>query len=74
MTFKTLNKKPDIICIQETWLKPTLDFVIRGYSGVHRGKSEVHGGGCETFFYSKRNTEYIVVEVWNKNSIKIVHF
>lgn len=72
MTFKTLNKKPDIICIQETWLKQTL--VIGGYSGVHRGRSEVHGGGCETFFYSKRKTEHIVVEVWNKNGIKIVHF
>lgn len=25
---KSLNKKPDVICIWETWLKPTLDFVL----------------------------------------------
>lgn len=59
MTFKTLNKKPDIICIQETWLKPTLDFVIRGYSGEHRGRSEVHGGGCETFFFIAKGKQNI---------------
>lgn len=26
---KGLRNKPDIICIQETWLKPTLDFGIK---------------------------------------------
>ena len=23
-----LMAKPDVVCIQETWLKPTLDFVV----------------------------------------------
>lgn len=31
---KELRKKPDVICIQETWLKPRLDFVIKGYESV----------------------------------------
>lgn len=26
--------KPDVICVQETWLKPNLDFRIVGYSAV----------------------------------------
>lgn len=26
--------KPDIVCIQETWLRPHLDFIIPGYESV----------------------------------------
>ncbi len=35
-----LTIKPDIICIQETWLKPHLDFILKGYNSVRsdRGK------------------------------------
>jgi len=29
-----LGKKPDIICVQETWLKNNLDFIIKGYNTV----------------------------------------
>ena len=45
---KILNKKPDIICIQETWLKPTFDFGIKGC--VCRGRRRGNGG--MTFFES----------------------
>lgn len=40
--------KPDVICIQETWLKPHLDFNIRGYK-VIRQHSDNGRGGCATF-------------------------
>ncbi len=35
-----LTIKPDIICIQETWLKPHLDFILKEYNSVRsdRGK------------------------------------
>jgi len=42
-------QKPDVICIQETWLRPNLDFLIQGYVGVHRDRSTGGGGGCATF-------------------------
>lgn len=29
-----LPSKPDVICVQETWLKPNLDFRIVGYVSV----------------------------------------
>ena len=38
--------KPDLICIQETWLKPCLDFVITGYVGVRKDRADSTGGGC----------------------------
>lgn len=42
----TLVEKPDIICVQETWLKPNLDFIIYGYLKVggvlHLSNREFH--------------------------------
>lgn len=37
---------PHIVCVQETWLKPTLDFVVRGYTEMMGGGG---GGGCAMF-------------------------
>ncbi len=37
---------PDVVCIQETWLKPNLEFVIHGYIGI-RNDRENGGGGEE---------------------------
>lgn len=31
-----LPAKPDVICLVETWLKPTQDFVIQGYVAVRK--------------------------------------
>ena len=40
---------PQIVCIQETWLKPCLDFVIPGYIGLRKDRSDAtQGGGCAT--------------------------
>ncbi len=41
--------KPDIICIQETWLWPHLDFIISGYESVRYDRNDNQGGGCTTF-------------------------
>lgn len=44
-----LNDKPDVICVQESWLKSSLDFVIKGYSSIRRDGVGGNGGGCVTF-------------------------
>lgn len=41
--------KPDIICVQETWLKPNLDFVLNDYVVIRRDREQGNGGGCATF-------------------------
>lgn len=35
-----MGNKPHIICIQETWLKPQLDFVIQGYTAFRNDREE----------------------------------
>ena len=37
------------ICVQETWLKPCLDFVIPGYECLRADRENRVGGGCATF-------------------------
>lgn len=37
--------KPHVICIQETWLKSHLDFVIQGYISIRRDRQTCNGGG-----------------------------
>ena len=46
-----IKGKPQVTCIQETFLKPVLDLVIYGYVGIRRDRSEGEGagGGCVTF-------------------------
>ena len=72
---REMNGKPDILCIQETFLKPILDFVIYGYVGIRRDRLEGEGtgGGCAVFIKQDMSyrilekgaeQEYIVVEVW----------
>ena len=34
--FERMHVKPDVICIQETWLKGVLDFVIKGHKFKER--------------------------------------
>lgn len=55
------KEKPDIICVQESWLKPNLDFVIKGYDGVRKDRKEGNGGGCVPFV--KRGVQYRVVAI-----------
>lgn len=68
-----LECKPDIIYVQETWLKPNLVFVIQGYVCIRRDRKGGNGGGCATFvrqgvlcreIEKGKELEYVVVEVW----------
>lgn len=43
------NNKPHVICIQETWFKPHLDFKLQGYNDVRRDRDSGVGGGVATF-------------------------
>lgn len=41
---------PGVICVQETWLQPHLDFRIPGFRSIrHDRSSNQNGGGCATF-------------------------
>lgn len=62
-----------ILCVQETWLKPTLDFVLPGYVSIRKDRSDRQGGGCVTFIRTgieytlaiESNIELIGTEVWS---------
>lgn len=79
-----LEVKPDIICIQESWLIPRLDFVIKGYISVRRDRDSGKGGGVITFIqrglqYKEvrkgDDLEYVTVEVWSREGkILIINF
>lgn len=75
---------PDITCIQETWLRPQLNFCIPGYKLVRKDRVGTNGGGCGTFV--KDGVTYreiiidvlgecIAVEVWTQGGgLKVVNF
>ena len=46
-----LRNKPEFICILETWLKTTFNFVIKGYDSTRRDRGEGSGGGCMILIY-----------------------
>lgn len=55
------ENSPDIICVQETWLKSHLDFVINGYTSVRKDRDKSNGGGVATFI--KQSIGYRAVEI-----------
>lgn len=76
-----MKDKPDVICIQESWLNPTLEFVLKGYISVRRDREEGKGGGCVNFVKEGipyrvldkgEAMEYIVVEIWFGNKSYII--
>ena len=82
---RELVNKPDVICIQESWLSPALDFVLYGYMGVRRDREEGgRGGGCVTFIKQGVpfrvlevgvELECIVVEVWEeRREVVVINF
>ena len=76
--------EPALLCIQETWLKPCLDFVVPGYESIRQDRSGKAGGGCATFVrfdvkyqrvQIKSSLECVVVKVWENNKwVNIVNF
>ena len=80
-----LKKKPEIICVQETWLKPALEFVIKGYNSIRRDRvGDNGGGGCIIFIKQGiqykvlgkgTQLEYVIIEVWTREgTIRIANF
>ena len=80
-----LDVKPEIICIQETWMKSHLDFKIVGYNSVRLDRNERQAGGCATFIKEgilyervpmnyETSLEIIVIEIWvNKRKMTIIN-
>lgn len=78
------ESSPDIICIQETWLKPQLIFTLQGYTIIWNDRKQGNGGGIATFIKQGigfRNIvrdvgqEVVVVEVWEGiQSYKVINF
>lgn len=60
------KKNPNhVICIQETWLKPHLDFVIQGYITIRKDRQTGNGGGVVIFV--KNEISHRIIEVMNMN-------
>jgi len=57
-----LDEKPDVVCVQETWLKPNLEFKLHGYTGIRRDRNTGEGGGgCAIFI--KTEIPYRILEI-----------
>ncbi len=74
---------PDVVCIQETWLKPNLEFVIHGYIGIRNDRENGGrgGGGCATFIKQDvpyrvlekgEDLEYIMVVLWERGEEVVI--
>lgn len=78
-----LGEKTEIICIEETWLKPRLDFIIPGYKCERKDRENTSGGRCATFIRNgvqyrrieiKTVLECVITEVWtDQGKISIVN-
>lgn len=78
---ESLKEKPNIICVQETWLVPRLDFLIKGYNSLRRDREVGKGGGVVIFIQrgiqykeiKKGNElEYIAIEVRSSEDKMII--
>lgn len=77
------NVKPNIVCIQETWLKPSLVFILSGYIALRKDRNPNVGGGVAIFVQQGINykvlnineeIEVIGIEVWiSKSKFNIIN-
>lgn len=78
---------PDAICVQETWLRDRLDYVIPGFSSIRYDRpNNQTGGGCITFIKdglayrespSSEDSECIIVEIYSprkEGNVKLINF
>lgn len=80
----SMKQLPDIICIQETWLKSQLQFSLAGYKIIRRDRKMGNGGGLATFIregitfkinFISREFEILGVDIWGANGkIKIINY
>lgn len=78
------NVKPNIVCIQETWLKPSLVFILSGYIALRKDRNPNVGGGVAIFVQQGINykvlnineeIEVIGIEVWiSKSKFNIINY
>lgn len=70
-----LPSKPEVMCLQESWLRPNLDFRISGYMAIRCDRMDGVGGGCATFIREDvpfrevgigKEQEYVSVEIWTE--------
>ena len=69
---REIKGKPQVICIQETFLKPVLDLVIYGYVGIRRDRSEGEGAGGGWVTFIKRGISYRVLEIGTEQECRVV--
>lgn len=79
-----LEPQPDILCVQETWLRPHLDFILPGYTSARYDRVDNQGGGYATFVKdnivfrrlpSPADMECVIIEVCNTDvNTKIINF
>ena len=60
---------PHLVCIQETWLKPQLDFVIFGYVSVRKDREHGTGGGVAIFI--REDIQFRSVEIGSEELVAI---
>ncbi|XP_035277579.1 uncharacterized protein LOC118229593 [Anguilla anguilla] len=78
------KEKPDLLFIQESWLKPSLDFIINGYMAIRWDRKDGAGGGCVTFvkegipyrnIYIGNELECVVIVVWaERKNLVVINF
>ncbi len=77
------KEKPDLVCIQESWLKPRLDFMINQYEAIRRDRVDGAGGGRVTFVKEGipyrsiaigTEMECAFTEVWAEKKMVVINF
>ena len=75
--------RPDIVCIQEPWLRPYLDLIWPWYESVRSDRIENQGVSCATFVregiaFRRISTiteiECIVIEICKTDDMVVVNF
>lgn len=46
---KETDVKPAVVCVQQTWLEPPLDFVVHEFMVTMKYRNYGGGGGCAMF-------------------------
>ncbi|KAL0150939.1 hypothetical protein M9458_053751, partial [Cirrhinus mrigala] len=65
-----MDQKPHVICVQETWLKPQLDFILYGYVAIRRDREDGMGGGIVTFI--QQGLGYSVLNISKESEAVVV--
>ena len=78
------KEKPDVLCVQESWLKPSSEFIINGYVAIRRERKDGAGGRCATLVKEGipyrtigigTKLECVVIEVWaERKNLVVINF